>query len=37
MNYLIGANVNKPSPKTSLEEQTSTFEGLQKNKNKNST
>ncbi len=29
MNYVGGANVNKPSPKTWLEEQTSTFEGLQ--------
>ncbi len=29
MNYVGGASVNKPSPKTSLEEQTLTFDGLQ--------
>jgi hypothetical protein len=28
MNYVGGASVNKPSPKTSLEEQTLTSEGL---------
>jgi hypothetical protein len=33
MNYVGGANVNKPSPKTSLEEQTLTSEGLQEEKN----
>lgn len=29
MNYVGGASLNKPSPKTSLEEQTLTSEGLQ--------
>jgi hypothetical protein len=29
MNDVGGVSLNKPSPKTSLEEQTLTFEGLQ--------
>lgn len=33
MNYVGSASVNKPSPKTSLEEKTLNFEGLQGKKN----
>ncbi len=33
MNHVRGASVNKPSPKTSLEEQTLPFEGLQEEEN----
>jgi hypothetical protein len=33
MNYVGGASVNKPSPKTSLEEKTLTCKGLQEEKN----